>query len=73
MQSVPREIVAAMVVQAGMLMEDLSTELILSLPDDSSSINDRLETIDRSGRDLIALAAAARVLLRIAAEEAVTL
>lgn len=55
---------------AGMLMEDTTPELIMSLPSDHSSIIDRLDAMERTGRDLTALAAAGRVLLRIAAEDA---
>jgi hypothetical protein len=65
MDEAMRELVAGLCMRAGALMEDRSVELVSALPPDAAVIERRADLIERAGQDLIALAAAARVLHRL--------
>jgi hypothetical protein len=65
MDETTRELIAGLCVRAGTLMEDCSADLVSVLPSDAIVIDDRIALIDWAGQDLIALAAAARVLHRL--------
>jgi hypothetical protein len=60
-----RELIAGLCVRAGALMEDRSAELVSALPPDAVVIEQRITFIEQAGQDLMALAAAARVLHRL--------
>ena len=64
MDETTRELIAGLCVRAGTLMEDCSADLVSALPSSAVVIDDRIALMERAGQDLIALAAAARVLHR---------
>ena len=59
-----QDLVAALCLEAGRIMEDESVALALTLPTSSASIAQRLEAAREAGNDIAALIAAAQVLLR---------
>lgn len=63
------ELIAALCLRAGALMEDRSVELVESLSDDLALIERRIVLIEQAGQDLAAFALAARALVRSAIHE----
>lgn len=63
------DLIARLTVQAGMLMEYRCPELVMRLPVDRLVVEARVDRMERMGRDLVALAAASRVLLRLVADD----
>lgn len=59
------EIIGQLLLRAGVIMEDISPELITRLDPSEQSIVERVEAVTTTGRDLLALAAAAETILRI--------
>ena len=62
------DLIGRLSVQAGMLMEDRCPELVMRLPSEQLAVEARVDRMERTGRDLVALAAASRVLLRLVAD-----
>ena len=65
MDEATRGLIAELCMRAGALMEDRSAELVSSLPPDAAIIEQRIALIEQAGQDLLAFAAAARVLHRL--------
>lgn len=59
-----RELIQDLCLAAGRIMEDVSAEMPLTLPDDHTSIAERVELLHRAAEDMVALASAAKALLR---------
>lgn len=58
------ELITALCLEAGRIMEDESPALAMSLPNVASEVAARLAAIRRAGEDIVALAAAAEVIIR---------
>lgn len=58
------EIIGQLLLRAGIIMEDRSPELITRLEPREDLIMERVEVVKNTGRDLLALAAAAQTILR---------
>ena len=59
-----RELISALLLEAGRIMEDSSPDLALRLPLRPAAINQRLASARQAGHDIAQLAAAAEVLQR---------
>jgi hypothetical protein len=66
MDETTRELVAALCVRAGGLMEDQRAELVSRLADDPRIISRRITMLDQTARDLAAFAGVAHSFLRSA-------
>jgi hypothetical protein len=62
------ELIGQLLLRAGVLMEDLSPELISRLQPSDQVITHRIELVTATGHDLHTLAAAAQTILRTSAE-----
>lgn len=58
-----RELIQGLCLEAGRIMEDVSSEMPLTFPDDHTSIAERVELLHRAAEDIFALSGAARALL----------
>ena len=59
-----RELISALLLEAGRIMEDASPDLALRLPLRLEAINQRLASARQAGQDIAQLVAAAEVLQR---------
>jgi hypothetical protein len=61
-------LISALLLEAGRIMEDTSPELALKLPEDPEGASARIVALETAAHHLVALAAAARALLRQGSE-----
>lgn len=61
-------LISALLLEAGRIMEDTNPELALKLPEDTEEANARIAELETAAHHLVALAAAARALLRQVSE-----
>jgi anti-sigma-K factor RskA len=63
------DLIAALLVRAGAIMEDESVALVSRIPDDDETLNARVARFEEVAADFAALAAAAKTLLRISCRQ----
>ena len=68
LRTVCQEPQGALLLEAGRLMEDISPEFAIKLPDAAEGVRARIMVLETAADDLLALAAAARALLRSSPE-----